>query len=850
MAQEILELKNLTDRQVKELLKKHNLGLTVAEARKIEAEILHRPMTLTEATAWSIEGSEHCSYKSSRQHLKQLPTDGPNVILGPKEDAGIVEIASHNGERYGIVMSHESHNHPSQIVPYEGAATGIGGNVRDVCCMGAKVIAVADPLRFGQITANEIASSPFDSLRSLKTPRNDRVSHEVMNRSKWIAAGVVSGIGGYGNPIGVPNLAGDVYFSSGFNENCLVNVVTLGLVKESEIIHSHAPAGAGEGSYDIILIGKPTDNSGFGGASFASFELDEKEKEKNKGAVQEPNAFLKRHLLESTYDLFRILKEKKLLNKVGFKDLGAGGVLCASVELVDSAGYGASLDLEKIHLSMANLPAHIALCAETQERFMWIASPEATSLIVNHYNEKWALPKVSAGARASVIGKVTVGGQYTVNYQGEKIVDARASDITRGLRYDRPIKELKTQNSKLKTIEVKDYNDVIMKILEHENIASRSCVYEKYDKTVQGLTIIEPGMADAGVMSPLIDEEPPELKKIGIALSVDSNPFYSKISPYWGAVNSVVEACRNVAAVGAVPWALTDCLNYGNPEKPQQMWQFVEGVRGVADAAKGIHLKGSDNPVPIISGNVSLYNEAKGQPVDPSAVIACLGRLNDYSKAITMEFKEPNSTIMLIGERKDELGGSVFYQLHNAMPAGRQELGANVPQPDFKEVRNQIDAVTDMIDQGLLLSCHDISDGGLAVACAEMCFGGNGNNQMGCEIQLNNVEADFKSAGTTVQKLFSETGGFVLEVATQNIASIQKICQKYGINPMVIGKTINNGQFTVAADLKSASNLKSARSDEAQYFGAAQDDIAPIIDLPISEIAEKWLNGLRGKLSS
>ena len=790
MAELILKLKGLTDKAVKDLLKRHNLGLTVAEIRKIETEILKRPMTLTEATVWSIEGSEHCSYKSSRQHLKQLPTDGPNVILGPKEDAGIVEIASHNGERIGIVMSHESHNHPSQIVPYEGAATGIGGNVRDVCCMGAKVIAVADPLRFGEVD---------------------------LNKSKWVAEGVVSGIGGYGNPIGVPNIAGDVYFSSGFNENCLVNVVTLGLVKESEIIHSQAPVGAGEDNYDIILIGKPTDNSGFGGASFASFELDEKEKEKNKGAVQEPNAFLKRHLLESTYDLFKVLKEKKLLNKVGFKDLGAGGVLCASVELADAAGYGAEIDLAKVHVSLANLATQVILCAETQERFMWIAHPEVTPLIVSHYNEKWALPKVSQGAQASVIGKVKAGGQYIVNYQGEKVVDAKASDITRGLRYDRPVQESKKarkQESKIK--EPKDYNEVLLKILAHENIASRDCVYEKYDKTVQGLTVIEPGQADAGVMKPLIDQDlPDDLKKIGIALSVDSNPFYSRISPYCGAVNAVVEACRNVAAVGAVPWAITDCLNYGNPEKPEQMWQFTEGVRGVAEACKNIHLKSyQDSPLPVISGNVSLYNESKGQPVDPSAVIACLGRLADYTKAITMEFKEAGSTIMLIGQRKDELGGSVYYQLHN-------ELGANIPQPDFKEAENQIYAVTDMIDSGLLFACHDISDGGLAVAISEMCFGGNGKNRIGCEINIDQTAAEGIYPSVA---LFSETGGFVLE--TKNTAKVKEICQKYNVEIMEIGKTTKN------------SKLKTQNLDKI------------IIDLSIEEMAEKWLNGLRDKLNS
>ena len=791
MAEPVLELKNLSEQEVKELLKKHNLGLTVAEARKIEEEILHRPMTLTEAVAWSIQGSEHCSYKSSRHHLKQLPTEAPNVILGPEEDAGIVEIARHKGEKWGIVMGHESHNHPSQLVPYEGAATGIGGIVRDVVCMGAKVIAVADPLRFGEIS---------------------------LNKSKWIASGVVSGIGGYGNPIGVPNIAGDVYWSKSFNDNCLVNVVSLGLIKESEIIHSRAPQGAGEGGYDIILVGKPTDNSGFGGASFASFELNEAEKEKNKGAVQEPNAFLKRHLLESTYDLFKILKEKKLLDKVGFKDMGGGGILCGSVELADAGGYGAEVDLDKIHVAMDNLPPQVILAAETQERFIWIAHPAVTPLIISHYNDTWALPKVSKGARASVIGKITVGGQYVVKYKGmEKVVDAPACDITKGLRYDREIKEPNQNYQEPRIQEPENYNEVLLKALSHENIASRAPIYEKYDKTVQGITVIEPGRADAGVIRPLIDEDLPEnLKRVGVALSVDCNPFYSRISPYWGAANAVVEAMRNVAAVGAVPWAVTDCLCYGNPEKPEQMWQFTEGVRGVAEACQNIHLKSRPkSPVPVISGNVSLYNESAQGAIDPSAIIACLGRLADYRKALTMEFKEAGSSVMLIGLRKDELGGSVYYQLFN-------ELGANVPKPDFKEAEAQIFAVTDMIDKELLLACHDISDGGLAVALAEMCFGGDGQNRIGCEINLDNVATqNFAS----FQKLFSETGGFVLEVPTQNFASVRKICKKYKLETAEIGKTEINDELRIMNN----GNV--------------------IINLSVREMGDKWLNGLRSKLN-
>ncbi|MFQ5796382.1 MAG: phosphoribosylformylglycinamidine synthase subunit PurL [Candidatus Bipolaricaulia bacterium] len=788
MPEPILELKNLSGQKVEELLKKYNINLTVEEARKIEEDILGRPMTLTEATAWSIEGSEHCSYRSSKMHLKQLPTDAPNVMLGPEEDAGIVEIARYNGKRYGIVIAHESHNHPSQIVPYEGAATGIGGIVRDVCCMGAKVIAVADPLRFGGID---------------------------LNKSKWIAHGVISGIGGYGNPIGVPNIAGDVYFNSSFNENCLVNVIALGLVNGSGIIHSKAPQGAGEGEYDIILVGKPTDNSGFGGVSFASVELDKNAKQKNKGAVQEPNAFLKRHLLESSYHLFKILQKKQLTDKVGLKDLGGGGILCASVEMVDAGGYGAEIDLDKVHLSMDDLAPQAILCAETQERFMWIAPPEITKMIVDHYNRTWGLPKVSKGAQASVIGQVKTGGQYVVKYQGvEKVVDARACDITKGLQYNRPYRAPKVHVVEPRLPEPKDYNEVLLKVLAHENVADRSLVYERYDKTVQGITVIEPGQADAGVIRPLIDEDVPKgIKNVGVALAVDSNPFYARISPYWGAVNAVVEAMRNVAAVGAIPWAITDCLNCGNPEKPQQMWQFLEGVRGIADACNNIHLKGDlDSPVPVISGNVSFYNESNSKAIDPSAIIACLGRLDDYRRVITMELKQAGSRLYLIGPRKDRLGGSVYYQLFD-------KIGADVPKPNFQEVEANIYAVVDAINQGLLLSCHDISDGGLAVTLAEMCFGSNGKNRIGISVDLTHVSPELPAW----KKLFSETGGFVLE--TKQSEKVKQICSRYGVELIPIGTTVSQETFRITGG------------------GRA------IVHLDIRIMAKTWLNGLRDKLS-
>lgn len=773
---ELIDFSALSQPEIASTLKKYNLVLTPDEVLTIQNKILKRPPTLAELVLWSIQGSEHCSYKSSRKYLKTLVTDGPNVILGAKEDAGIVSVAKDKqGKRYGIVISHESHNHPSQIVPYEGAATGIGGNVRDVCCMGAEVIAVADGLRFGDIKRQ---------------------------KTNWIQDGVVSGIAGYGNPIGVPNLAGDVYYDSAYNENCLVTVVTLGVVHEEDVIHSYAPKNAE--NYVFILVGKPTDNSGFGGASFASTELVEESQEKNKGAVQEPNAFLKRHLLKANYALFKILKEKKLINKVGFKDLGAGGVACASVELAEAGGYGAEVDLEKVPTSMAHLHPSVILCSETQERFMWVVPPDLVDLILTHYNKTFALPDISSGAKAAVVGKIRTDGQYVVNYHGEEIVNARASDVTKGILYDRPHQAPTKKFTEPTLAAPTDFNSILLKLLAHENIASRAPIFEMYDKQVQGRTYIEAGEADAGVMQPFNEDKyPEEIRYVGIALSLDQNPRYNKIDPYWGAINAVVESARNVAAVGANPQALTDCLCFGNPEKPEQMWEFVESVRGIHDACKAISLKEfPDAPLPIISGNVSLYNESKEGAIPASPMVSCLGNLPDVRKALTKNFQQAFSTIVLVGERRDELGGSVYYDLFG-------ELGANLPKPNLEKIHHEIAAITDVIQQGLILSSHDISDGGLAVALAEMSF----KNAIG-------VSVDMPGELAKEKKLFSETGGFVLEISNEKLDDVKKVFAKYAIPLFVIGKTLSTPRL----------------------------QMDNVIDVAIADARQAFENGLREKL--
>src|SRR3990167_7049231 len=753
LAPDTIDFSTLTPDEIARFLASHHLHLTVDEALTIQRRLLKRPPTLAECVLWSIQGSEHCSYKSTRKHLKQFVTTGPHVILGPREDAGVVSVATdHTGKRYGVVMSHESHNHPSQIVPYEGAATGVGGNVRDVSCMGAEVIAIADSLRFGEI----------------KRPK-----------THFIHEGVVGGIGGYGNPIGGPNIAGDLYYDEGYNENCLVTVVTLGIVREDHIIHSYAPPKAE--NYVFILVGKPTDNSGFGGASFASSALEEAHQERNKGAVQEPNAFLQRHLLKANEALFKILREKNLLNQVGFKDLGAGGIACASVELAESGGYGATIHLDWVPTSMPHLLPAVVLCSETQERFMWVVPQELVEMILMHYNDTFALPQVSSGASATVIGKIRTDGLYVVTHQGKEIVRAKAEDITKGILYDRPFikKERNFQEPALSP--PKNYNDVLLALLSHENIASRAPVIETYDKQVQGRTVIEAGCADAGVMQPFNEEKyPEEIRQCGIALSLDHHPRYNKIDAYFGAVNAVLESVRNIISVGATPLAITDCLCFGNPEKPEEMGEFVDSVRGIVEACHAIHLKNySHATLPVIAGNVSFYNESAQGAIPPSPMISCLGSLPDVAKVITYDLKKPGTILFLVGDRKDECGGSVYYQLHH-------ELGSRLPKPDLISFNREIQVIQEAMSQGFILSAHDISDGGIAVALAEMSF----KNKIG-------IEVDVPGDLPTDKKLFGETGGFVFEVLRERVKALKKLFEDHQLSLFLLGETIADSRLKI-----------------------------------------------------
>ncbi len=767
---DIIDFSSSSDAEITKTLKELNIPLSVDEAKKIQFSFLDRPPTLTELVLFSIQGSEHSSYKSSKNHIKHFVTDGEHVILGAKDDAGVVSLSvDNNGNRYGLVVSHESHNHPSQIVPYEGAATGVGGNVRDVCCMGAEVMSLGDSLRFGDINRN---------------------------KTKWISDGVVSGIAGYGNPLGIPNVCGDVYFDKEYNENCLVTVLTAGIVKEKSVIRSKAPEKSID--YDLILVGKPTDNSGFGGASFASLELEKEKEQQNKGAVQEPNAFLERHILKSTYALFDFLEKNNLINKVGFKDLGAGGVACASIELADAAGLGAEVWVDKIHTSMPELDGHIILCSETQERFMWACPKDLTQTILDHYNVVFDFPNVSVGAQASVVGKIIDEKHYTVFYKDKKLVDGPIEKINEGFVYDRPMFQIDAHQSNEALPKNTDYNDLILKILSHENVASRAAVYESYDKNVQGRVVNERGKTNAGVVSPFDSKKfPEEIKNDCFSAALTHNPSIGKIDPYIVAQYAIIEACAKTVSVGASPLALTDCLCFGNPEKPEQMWQFSQSCIAIRETCSLLHFNGTNN-LPIVAGNVSFYNQSGDQSIPASPMIGCFGKVVK-DKVLMNGFKSSDTNLYLLGETHAFVGGSIATSVLNIR-------NTEVKKIDVQKYGNMLNCVLKANSLSLINSCNYAGLGGLATTLFKMSF----VNNIGCIVEKN-IDKDL---------LFSENFALVVEVSEKNSSTFEDLLNKNKCTFKQIGKTNNSNKIVVKN----------------------------FIDLDIAQTKKIWQNALRKKL--
>ena len=736
-------------------LRGHGLTLAASEARKVAA-LLGRDPTLTEMTLFDTMWSEHCSYKSSRPHLKaHLPTTGANVVVGPVEDAGVIDFGEIDGRKYGIIFAHESHNHPSQVMPVEGAATGIGGIVRDVYCMGGEVIATLDPLRFGWPTPEST---------------DDR---EAAHRVE-IASQVVDGIWQYGNAIGVPNLGGDVYFHHSFNENCLVNVVAVGLVEHDHITHSAVPKEAADEPYDLILVGKPTDWSGMGGAAFASATLDAEQAMENKGSVQTPDPFLKRILTVANKAVLEMARAEGVT--IGFKDLGAGGVSCVTSELADAGGFGCDVDVQLVH-QIADLPARVCACSETQERYGLAVPARLTAKVLKIYNEDFALPKLYTGASACRIGKVTTERQYILRWGDRILADAPIATITEGIRYDRPAeapeRPVVAAEARLPEAPFDKLANEWLQLMQHPNVASREYVYRHYDPEVQAATILRPGEADAGVVAPVAGS------RRAVALSADGNPLLGLADPWTAGASAVLEACRNVACVGGEPAAVTDCLNFGNPEVPLAFWQFTEAVRGVGDACRGVGCYARpDAPLPVVSGNVSFYNQSStGRSVAPSPIVACVGIVQDYTRSRSQRFKAAGDVVLLVGARGPELLGSLYTDA--GFSAGRPA----VPPIDFDAARCEIRGVIDLVQAGIVTAAHDISDGGLAVCLSEMAMGLEAASCRGADVTL---PAECENL-TCREFLFSESGGFVVTVAAADVKQAAGILDKAGADWWTIG---------------------------------------------------------------
>ncbi len=603
--------------------------------------------------------------------------------------------------------------------------------------MGADVIGVMDPLRFGDPDG----------------PHARRV--------RDIARGVVDGIAQYGNALGVPNLGGDTYFDPSYDDNCLVNVVALGIVAEEDVIRSRAPDAAKMQPYDIILVGKPTDASGFGGAAFASERLSGDEEKERQEAVQVPDPFLKRVLTEATKVVLAEAKKRGVA--IGFKDLGAGGISCAISEMAQAGGVGAALDLDDVHKLSDTLPPEVIACSETQERYAIFVPSDFSAVVLRIFNEDFELPHIYMGAGAYVIGHVTGDMRFRLTHRSRLVCDAHVDVITTGIEYDResrPRAPKSPGRSSGKTTPP-PVRETLLSLLSSYNITDKSILYRHYDSEVQGRAVLRPGEADAAVSVFLPGET------VGVAAGIGGNSAVAAVDPYLGGVWAVCEAVRNVACVGGRTLAITDCLNFGDPEQPEVFWEFSQGVRGIGDACRGLKIsQDGKNGIPVVSGNVSFYNQSeKGQPIAPTPIVAAAGRVEDVSVSRGLGFKRPGSRVLLLGELHGRLGGSEYAK--RVLPGTVHD----VPAVDLVRETSLIRSLISGFEERWILSAHDISHGGLLVTLAEMVLGAM-PFETGCAIELG---ATLSEETDVDAYLFSEFGGVIVEVAADGMSEFARV---------------------------------------------------------------------------
>ena len=725
------------------------MALSEKDKKEIK-EIIGREPSAVELIIFDTMWSEHCSYKSSKKLLKKyLPTHGSEVLLGIGEDSGIIKWTEFEGKTYGIVLSHESHNHPSQILPIEGAATGVGGVVRDVYCMGADVLGVLNSLHFG---VNNDGKSPI---------------------VEEIAEKVVEGVSDYANPLGVPVLGGETLYHPSYNDNCLVNVAAVGLVDADDIIHSYVPKEAKDEAYDVILIGKSTDATGFGGASFSSGTLDSEDSTTNIGAVQVHDPFLKRVLVEAIKALFVHLKEHNI--SAGFKDLGAGGIACAASELAVGGGFGVDVNLDLVNVAIEDLPSEVVSCSETQERFCLVVPKKNSESILDIFNKQFALPSIYPNAGAVVIGSINNGDRFKLIRNNEVVCDLPVSCITTEVEAERwgEERDVSTEPDNLPESTDEKLKEWVLSLISDQNSQSKRYVYRHFDNAVRGNTVVYPGEGDAVVIQPL------ENCTVGLCASMDSN-LYGTHDPYVAGAAAVAESVRNVISSGGRPIAVTDCLNYGNPEKPSVYHDFEEGIKGIADACHGLSFI-DDESLPIVSGNVSLYNESKnGNAVIPSPVIACVGRLDDYRLAQTMQVREAGYQLICVGKRYSEFAGTIFYSI-----SGIEAKTA--PQVRVDEEAKQNKLVYELIQNRSVVAVHDISSGGLLSCLVEMIQGERGLARVGLKIQTIDPVTD----------LFSENGGYVLAVSTEKASEVLEKFRNENVDARSVAVTTEDRKIVI-----------------------------------------------------
>ena len=696
-------------------------GLSRDEFNNIQ-EILGRPPTYTELGIFSSMWSEHCSYKSSKKWLKTLPTSGENVIQGPGENAGVISI----GDGQAAVFKIESHNHPSFIEPYQGAATGVGGILRDVFTMGARPVANLNALRFG-------------------SPKNEKTKH--------LLSGVVAGIGGYGNCIGVPTVGGEVDFHSAYNGNNLVNAMTVGIAQSNKIFYS---AAAGSGN-PVIYVGAKTGRDGIHGATMSSAEFNEDAEEK-RPTVQVGDPFTEKLLLEACLELM----ESDAI--IAIQDMGAAGLTSSSVEMAGKGGLGMKLNLDHVPVREEGMSAYEIMLSESQERMLMILDPNTEDLAREIFN-KWELD-------FAVIGTLNNTGHLEVLKNGISEANIPIDPmVDQSPEYDRPWSEIPKQEQ----IRSSDYSpkgslqDVFEVLIGCPDLSSRRWIWEQYDHLVMNNTIARPG-GDAAVVRVNDTNK-------AIAMSVDCTPRYCLADPKVGGAQAVAEAWRNITATGAQPLAITNNMNFGNPEKPEIMGQFVGCIKGMSEAA--LKLK-----FPVVSGNVSLYNETNGVAILPTPVIGGVGLLEDLGKSATIALKRHDEDIILIGSCSGWLGQSIYLREIHGL-----EMGAPPPL-DLDEEKRNGDLVRNLIKQGTVSACHDISDGGLLIAIAEMALASI-KDAMFLGVKITNP------TNIPDHAFFfgEEQSRYILTSPDAN--SILEIAKRHNVTAKILGKTTKNQELTI-----------------------------------------------------